>query len=94
MADYLGIKPDPDAKGASPKFEEDVYEDAGDLEFNPDPAAQNMYMAKVPKYLWEQWATLDDDAEIRIGTIRQYNVPGPDGKSKVIELLYLVWQSC
>jgi len=77
MAEYLGIKPDPDAKVASPGvFDEDVYEDAGDLEFNSDPAMQRMYLAKIPKYLWDQWAKLDDDAEIQIGTIRSIMVPG------------------
>lgn len=84
MADLL-IKPDPDTKGASPGAlsEEDIYEDAGDLEFFNDPAFAAAYMAKIPKYVWEQWATLDDDAEIRIGTIRVAKVLDQTGNPSV-----------
>ncbi|KAE8444694.1 hypothetical protein EG329_014352 [Mollisiaceae sp. DMI_Dod_QoI] len=81
MAD-AHIKPDPDAAGASPSaFEEDdIYEDAGDLEFNTDPTFQTLYLAKVPRYMWEAWSKLDDDAEIQIGTIRQSHEKGPNGE--------------
>lgn len=84
MAESL-IKPDPDAPGASPGVftDDDIYEDAGDLEFNPDPAFQKLYLARVPRYVWEAWSTLDDDAEIRIGTIRQSQEIGPDGQPQV-----------
>jgi hypothetical protein len=70
------IKPDPDALGASPSAldEEDIYEDAGDLEFNRDLQFQNLYLARVPKYVWEAWSKLDDDAEIQIGTIRMTSI--------------------
>ncbi len=84
MAD-AHIKPDPDAAGASPSaFEEDdIYEDAGDLEFNTDPTFQTLYLAKVPRYMWEAWSKLDDDAEIQIGTIRQSHEKGPNGELRV-----------
>lgn len=83
MADSL-IKPDPDTKGASPGvFDEDIYEDAGDLEFNNDPQYQHLYLAKVPKYLWEAWSKLGDDDEIHIGTVRQTSRLGPDGQKRV-----------
>jgi hypothetical protein len=89
MAD-LSIKPDPDAPGAgaSPAAfsEEDIYEDAGDLEFNPDPAFQALYLAKVPKYVWEAWASLDDDAEIQIGTIRNTTITESNGEQKAWNL--------
>lgn len=85
MADSL-IKPDPDAPGASPGIftDDDIYEDAGDLEFNPDPAFQKLYLARVPRYVWEAWSSLDDDAEIRIGTIRQSQEIGADGQPQVL----------
>jgi hypothetical protein len=69
------VKPDPDALGASPSAldEDDIYEDAGDLEFNTDPKYQSLYLARVPKYVWEAWSKLDDDAEIQIGTVRMTN---------------------
>ena len=83
MADTF-IKPDPETQGASPgPSEDDLYEDAGDLEFNTDPNFQKLYLARVPKFLWEAWEKLDDDAEIQIGTIRTIQVPGPDGQQKV-----------
>jgi transcription initiation factor TFIIF subunit beta len=84
MTDLL-IKPDPDTKGASPApfADEDIYEDAGDLEFNTDPNFQRLYLARVPKYVWEAWSELDDDAEIEIGTIRQTEVPSVNGQPPV-----------
>jgi transcription initiation factor TFIIF subunit beta len=94
MAESL-IKPDPDAPGASPGVftDDDIYEDAGDLEFNPDPAFQKLYLARVPRYVWEAWSTLDDDAEIRIGTIRQSQEIGPDGQPQVQPFSELFWNS-
>lgn len=84
MAD-THIKPDPDAPGASPGAfsDEDIYEDAGDLEFNSDPAFETLYLAKVPRYIWENWSKLDDDAEIQIGTIRQSHEKLPNGETRV-----------
>ena len=38
-----------------------------------------MYLARLPHSLWEAWSKLDDDAEIQIGTIRQWNEVGKDG---------------
>lgn len=84
MAD-IPIKTDPDAIGASPAAltDEDIYEDAGDLEFNNDPKFQKVYLARVPKYIWDEWSNLNDDAEIQLGTIRQTMVKGPDGGERV-----------
>jgi transcription initiation factor TFIIF subunit beta len=87
MADP-SIKPDPDAAqgSASPAAfsDDDIYEDAGDLEFNPDPNFQKLYLARVPKYVWDAWSNLDEDAEIRIGTIRQASHTGADGQPQVL----------
>lgn len=82
------IKPDPDALGASPSAfdEDDIYEDAGDLEFNNDPKYQGLYLARVPKYVWEAWSHLDDDAEIQIGTVRMVNTK--DEKSQQTKAKY------
>ncbi|KAI8309898.1 Transcription initiation factor IIF subunit beta [Colletotrichum sp. SAR11_59] len=77
------IKPDPDAVSASPLDEDDLYEDAGDLEFFDPNSEQGAfgqaYLARVPKDLWDAWDSLPDDAEIEIGTMRQWNVVRPDG---------------
>jgi transcription initiation factor TFIIF subunit beta len=90
MADSL-IKPDPDSTGgASPAAlnDEDIYEDAGDLEFNPDPEFQKLYLARVPRYVWEAWTKLDDDAEIHIGTIRQSTETNEDTGERRVRIQY------
>lgn len=89
MADIKpSIKPDPDAQGASPAaFEDDIYEDAGDLEFNTDPNFQKVYLARIPRELWEAWSHLDEDAEIQLGTVRMEVKQQPNGESKVPSFL-------
>ena len=52
----------------SAQSDEDIYEDAGDLDFAG--TTQGLYLTRIPKYLWETWSKLKDDDEIRIGTIR------------------------
>ncbi|KXH39463.1 transcription initiation factor IIF [Colletotrichum salicis] len=72
------IKPDPEAIPAAPVDDDDLYEDAGDLEFfdqlSDHGAFGQAYLARVPKDLWEAWDSLPDDAEIEIGTMRQWDV--------------------
>ncbi len=84
-----GVKPDPEDVKPSPAAlsDDDIYEDAGDLEFyadNPDSnlrtACENVYLTHVPKYVYDAWEHLDDDAEIQIGTIRQWNEIGPNNE--------------
>jgi len=70
MAEQIQIKPDPDA--ATPFMDE--ADETPDLEFydaNGD-ANSRMYLTRLPNYVWDAWAGLDDDAEIEIGTIRQW----------------------
>lgn len=64
------IKPDPDSKDVSMGgiSDEDIYEDAGDLDFIN--AAQSVWLSRIPRALWENWSNIDDDEEIEIGTIR------------------------
>lgn len=80
------LKPDPETAGASPAAltDDDIYEDTGDLEFNQDPAYQNIILARVPKYLWQVWSELDDDTEIQLGTVRVTHATENDGKKKVL----------
>lgn len=68
--DAMHIKPDPDNKDAvlADLDDDDLYEDAGDLDFST--AAQNVWLSRLPRQLWENWAHLDDDDEIEIGTMR------------------------
>jgi transcription initiation factor TFIIF subunit beta len=54
---------------ASPYLdEEDVYEDAGDLDFSN--AQQELWLSRIPKSLWQIWSNMPEDGEIEIGTIR------------------------
>lgn len=64
------IKPDPDTKEAlsGALSDEDIYEDAGDLDFSQ--AGQNVWLTRIPTDLWKHWSQLDDDEEIQIGTVR------------------------
>ncbi|KAL8842727.1 MAG: hypothetical protein Q9170_000383 [Blastenia crenularia] len=68
--DNARIKVEPPSPAASPavQSDEDIYEDAGDLDFSQ--AVQGLYLSRIPKYLWEAWSKLDDDQEIHLGTIR------------------------
>ncbi|KAE8352008.1 transcription initiation factor IIF, beta subunit-domain-containing protein [Aspergillus coremiiformis] len=77
------IKPDPDNKDAvlADIDDEDLYEDAGDLDFSN--AAQNVWLSRIPRTLWEHWSNLDDDEEIQIGTIR---IEGPANDIKRVSL--------
>jgi len=77
------IKPDPDAVASPSTFEEDIYEDAGDLEFNTDEQHNSAYLTRIPKQLWEAWSSLDEDAEIEIGKIRLEYLPRNDGQPDV-----------
>lgn len=69
------IKPDPDSKDISMGGidDEDIYEDAGDLDFSN--AGQNVWLMRIPRQLWEHWSKLDDDEEIQIGTVRVEGQP-------------------
>lgn len=69
------IKTEADSAPASPsaQSDEDIYEDAGDLDFAG--TAQGLYLTRIPKFLWETWSKLKDDDEIRIGTIRVEGSP-------------------
>ena len=63
------VKTEPDSVGASPSAlnDEDIYEDTGELDFSN---SQNMYLLRLPKWLWENWSQIDDDEQIQLGTVR------------------------
>ncbi|OAA56617.1 transcription initiation factor beta subunit [Niveomyces insectorum RCEF 264] len=79
----LASVPTPTAAAAA---DDDIYEDAGDLEFFdaslPGNPFGNMYLVRVPPYVWEAWDKLDDDAEIQIATLRQWSEVGKNGEQK------------
>ncbi|PYH41220.1 transcription factor IIF subunit TFG2 [Aspergillus saccharolyticus JOP 1030-1] len=73
------IKPDPDSKDTvlADIDDEDLYEDAGDLDFSQ--AQRSVWLSRLPRSLWEHWAKitndLDDDEEIQVGTMRVEGTP-------------------
>lgn len=76
---HIRIKPDPETEADSPMLYAEDPEDAGDLEFYdpnlPGDPQGTMYLARLPPYLWQAWnqiAHLDDDAEIELGKVRQW----------------------
>ncbi|PLN82749.1 transcription initiation factor IIF, beta subunit [Aspergillus taichungensis] len=77
------IKPDPDSKDAvhADIGDDDLYEDAGDLDFTN--AAQSVWLSRIPRSLWQNWENLDDDEEIQVGTVR---IEGPPNDIKRVSL--------
>jgi len=81
----------PMAAVETPGSDDDLYEDAGDLEFYDKNATNNtfekLWLARVPKYVWESWMKLTDrlgpDDEVQIGTLRTWNETNPDGSDRV-----------
>lgn len=53
--------------------DEDLYEDAGDLDYTG--STQALILTRIPRFLWESWTQLGDDDEIQIGTIRYEGNP-------------------
>ncbi|KIW95232.1 uncharacterized protein Z519_03816 [Cladophialophora bantiana CBS 173.52] len=80
------VKLEPMDDTPSPYVDEDddIYEDAGDLDFSQ--AQQQLWLSHIPRTLWETLSKLQDDDEIEIGKIR---VEGPESNpSRVSLLLY------
>ena len=65
------IKPDPELTGASPSAmsEDDIYEDAGDLDFSIGED-KSVWLMRIPKFLWDSWEKIGDDEEVELGKVR------------------------
>ena len=96
MAEQVAVKAEPDAEESpaalpAPMDEDDLYEDAGDLEFydsqEQGQVFEKLYLSRVPRYLWDAWHQLveglGDDDEVQIGTIRTWDTQNPDGSNSV-----------
>lgn len=101
MADTDFVKPDNDE--GTPKVEDDdLVEETVDLEFYdktlPDNIFDTLYLARVPKYMWEAWEKLidrlGDDDEVQIGTLRTWNEPGEGDAPDVTKLRMLLQANC
>ncbi|KAL9600881.1 MAG: hypothetical protein Q9219_002923 [cf. Caloplaca sp. 3 TL-2023] len=88
VGDGATVKYEPTSTAASPavQSDDDIYEDAGDLDFSH--ATQGLYLSRIPKYLWESWSKLKDEQEIELGTVR---IEGDMDDVKRVRLLY--WMS-
>lgn len=78
------IKEEPDTKEgvAGILSDEDIYEDTGDLDLSD--SSKNVWLTRIPRDLWENWAAMDDDEEVQIGTVR---VEGPPEDVKRVRFL-------
>lgn len=90
MASSVVKKEEPVSPEPMSSDEEDIYEDAGDLEFYDKDATannENLYSARLPDYLWKRWAALTerlgDNDEIRLGTLRTWNMKDANGQPTV-----------
>ena len=87
------LKPDPDAMDDASPMAVDAYEDdVGDLDlefYNPvepsggQSAQDQLFMARVPTYVWAAWDKIDDDTPIEIGKLRVWSEPDKKQGSKV-----------
>ncbi|KAK6842650.1 Transcription initiation factor IIF subunit beta [Apiospora arundinis] len=83
-----GVKPEPEDASASPAVmsDDELYEDAGDLEFYdstaPNDPNGNLFLTHVPKYLYDQWAQLKDDEEIEVGRVRRWVETDKNGQKR------------
>jgi transcription initiation factor TFIIF subunit beta len=67
-ASSMMIKDETMEDALSPYMEEDIYEDAGDLDFAN--AQKKVWLSHIPRSLWETLSTMEGDDEIEIGTLR------------------------
>ena len=78
----MNVKMEGDTIMTSPGAE-DIYEDdQGDIDFSH--YSSDIFLARLPKYLWKSWDKLGDDEEIEIGTLR---VEGPAEDPTAVSLL-------
>lgn len=96
MADSSFIKTEPKTEpddAPAVMDEEDLFEDAGDLEFydKNNHSNESLYLARVPRYMWEAWKTLTarmgDNDEIQIGTLRTWKEPTANGHVDKLRML-------
>jgi len=49
-------------------YEDDVYEDTGDLDMSMGDRA--VWLVKLPQFLGERWKDIDEDEEITLGVVK------------------------
>ncbi|OCL01832.1 hypothetical protein AOQ84DRAFT_443790 [Glonium stellatum] len=87
------IKQDPESFTPGGFMDDDLYEDTGELNMPPKHTA-DIWLTRVPKWLWESLATAGDDEEIEVGKIAMWDDPhGNSGKQEMKLILNQEWQS-
>lgn len=66
------IKQDPESFTPGGFMDDDLYEDTGELNMPPRHTA-DIWLTRVPKWLWESLATAGDDEEIEVGKIAMWD---------------------
>ena len=76
--DMMRIKSEPGSvASASPLSDDELDDDTGEIDLMH---AQNVHLMRLPTWLWENWASMADDEEIRLGTVRVESI-GRDSKA-------------
>lgn len=70
MEDGVAIKADPERESSAPLMDEYDYEDTGELSIPREPLAA--WLMRIPRPLYESWASLREDEPIQIGHVRQF----------------------
>lgn len=76
MEDDMHIKSDPETSPPTGFMDDDDYEDTGELSLPTEPP--QLWLTRIPKWLWESLANAGDEDEIEIGKIRVYEGPTQD----------------
>lgn len=93
MSSANGIKTDVDMDAPiKPELalsdDEDTYaDDDGELKVPQEQNQSHVWLAKLPKWLWEAWEDIADDQEIEIGKLRIYNKTDQDIRANKVKLL-------
>lgn len=60
--------PVPGLKYEHPHDDDELYEDAGDLDVSS--GGRDVWLVKLPAFLAERWRDIDDDEEITLGVVK------------------------
>ena len=77
------IKRDPDLY----EEEEKYADDEGELQVPASADDSKVWLAKIPKWLWESWADMGDDEEVEIGRLRLYNKKPQDQEDSKMKII-------
>ena len=80
------VKSEQDSAAGTPSAasDDDIYEDAGDLDFS---GVKDAYLLRLPRWLWENWSQIDDDEPIKLGTVRVENL-GKDRNGNIKQKVF------